>query len=252
MRNLALILLGILLAAPVARAQSAEALAAYRAGEYDRAIAATPAECAQTSAFLARTRLSQIMQKGRFPDQADLEAARADAQSALAFDPSHAEARLQLAVTLSLMTMSMSDYDIWSSGYGTRPRALAEAVIADAPDLYHAHGFLSVWHLEVIRRGGSAGAFWFKASLKEARRHYNEANTKGARDPGLHWQYARALAALDAKKHEDEILAALDLALAGDAQSTLDETLKARAARLKATLVRDGPAAAQTDARTLL
>jgi hypothetical protein len=248
MRNTALILLGILLAAPVGAAQSAGALAAYGAGDYQSAIAATRADCADTSAFLARARLASLVEKGSIPATKALAAARADAETALGFDPDHIEGRVQLAISTSLMTLHMSDYDIWSSGYGTAPRELMEALLKDAPEEYHAHGFLSVWHIEVLRRGGSAGAFWFKASLKAARQHYRDAQIKGSDDPGLHWQYARALAALDAKKHETEIRAALKQAQAGTALTQLDHTLIGRAAKLEAILDRDGPAAAEAAA----
>lgn len=245
MRNLALILLGILCSAPPAAAQSAVALAAYQSGDYDRAIVEAGPRCADTSAFRARARLSKIIAEGVTPLAAALESARADAEAALVTDPDHAEARLQLAISLSLMTREMSQREAWSSGYGTTARQLAETALADAPDLYQADGFLSVWHIEVLRRGGSAGALWLKASLKDARVHYQRAQAKGGADPGLHWQYARALAALNTKKHAAEIDAALAAALSAEPRSQLDGVMIARARTLKTTLDTQGAAAAQ-------
>ena len=36
------------------------------------------------------------------------------------------------------------------TGWGDEARDLAEAVLDDEPDNFYAHGFLSVWHVEVV------------------------------------------------------------------------------------------------------
>ena len=45
----------------------------------------------------------------------------------------------------------------------------------------------------------------------------------------IHWQYARALAALNARKYEDEIATCLDRAVSGEADDTLTRIMQARA-----------------------
>ena len=126
----------------------------------------------------------------------------------------------------------MSLGDARASGYGPKARALAEAVLADDPANHYALGFLAVWHVEVHRRGGSLGAAVMGASLKTARKSYAEAVRLAPEDAGLRWQWARALAAFDAKKYHSEIEAELEAALAIDPATELDRVMQDRAATL--------------------
>ena len=56
-------------------------------------------------------------------------------------------------------------------------------------------------------------------------------------DVGLRWQWARALAALDAKKYRGDIEAELEAALAIDPATDLDRVMQERAEVLLAELV---------------
>ena len=95
-----------------------------------------------------------------------------------------------------------------------RLKDLAEAVLKDDPNNAYAHGFLAVWNIEVVRRGGSVGSAIMGASLKQARKHYSAATRTLPQDAATHWQFARAMAALNARKYRAEIDAALAKALA--------------------------------------
>ena len=220
-------------AAMPAAADFRAASEAFRAGKYDAAFAQAGAELtADSHAFRARTLLAKAMCGENDPPRALVDQALAEAEAALALDPAHLEGRLQKAISLSLILRPMSVSEARKTGYGELFKALAEGVLQADPANHYAHGFLAVWHVEVERRGGMIGAAIMGASLKSARRHYDEAVRLAPDDIGLRWQWARALAALDAKKHFAEIEEALEAAVATAPATDLDRVMKGRAARL--------------------
>ena len=81
------------------------------------------------------------------------------------------------------------------------------------------------------------------ASLDKARTNYQAAIRLAPDDVGIHWQYARALAALDAKTHASEIAQALDRALAASASDHVEQVMQTRAAELADVLKTDKTAA---------
>ncbi len=216
--------------APFALADIAGANAAFRAGQYDLALREAAAELtADAHALRARSILAKAMCAGREPDTAVLKKALDEAEAALKLDVRHGEGRLQKAIALSLLTRPMDLMEARDSGNGPKAKALAEGVLADDPANHYALGFLAVWHVEVHRRGGSVGAAIMGASLKTARKYYAEAVRLAPEDASLRWQWARALAALDAKKYHAEIETELQAALAIDPATELDRVMQGRA-----------------------
>jgi cytochrome c-type biogenesis protein CcmH/NrfG len=139
---------------------------------------------------------------------------------------------VQKAIALSLLTRSMSLGEASRSGYGSQAKALAEAALQDDPTNHFALGFLAVWHVEVHRRGGTIGAAVMGASLRAARHDYAAAVRLAPDDAGLRWQWARSLAAYDAKKYRSEIQAELEAAIAIDPATDLDRVMQERAQAL--------------------
>lgn len=221
----------VISAALPALADVAGADAAFRAGRFEAALlevaAADPT--ADAYALKARAILARTMCAGGEPDTAQIRDALAAADAALVLDPRHGEARLQKAIALSLLTRSMNLGDARESGYGPLAKALAEGVLEDDPANHYALGFLAVWHVEVHRRGGTIGAAMLGASLKTARSQYAEAVRLAPEDAGLRWQWARALAAFDAKKYRAEIEAELQAALEIDPSTEIDRVMQGRA-----------------------
>ncbi len=216
-----------------AAADLANAHAAYAAGRYDVALREAAAQpSADADAFRARAFLARAMCAANVPDTGDIKAALAAAEAALARDGRHEEGRLQKAIALSLLTRPMSLGEARESGYGPQARKLAESVLADDPANHYALGFLAVWHVEVHRRGGTIGAAVMGASLKTARTYYEDAVRLAPEDAGLRWQWARALAAFDAKKYRAEIETELQAALEIDPATELDRVMQGRAAAL--------------------
>ncbi|WP_156945505.1 hypothetical protein [Hyphomonas johnsonii] len=232
-------------------AQSQAAEAAFAAGQYDAAYADVAADRAPDAcAFGARALLAKAMSGDGQPPGALLTAALNEADTALAVQPRHIEGRLQKAIALSLMVRPMNLKEARDSGYGTQARDLAEAVLADDPENAYAHGFLAVWHIEVVHRGGFLGAMVLGASVADAEDHYAAAVKASPGDAALHWQYARALAALNARKYRKQIAAALEAACAAPVDTQLEQVMQGRARTLLSAVdsasSRDVEALAQT------
>lgn len=223
---------------------SIELAAKFARGEYmDAAREAEAAAGADDLAFAARALLAYCMTRQEQPDAAIVERAWKDAEAALKIEPGHEEGQLQLAIALSLKSRGMDVMAAWNAGYGEKGRKLAEAVLKADPSNYYAYGFLAVWNIEVERRGGGFGAWVMGASLDKARTNYQAAIRLAPDDVGIHWQYARALAALDAKTHASEIAQALDRALAASASDHVEQVMQTRAAELADVLKTDKTAA---------
>ncbi|MBY9065476.1 hypothetical protein K1X12_01110 [Hyphomonas sp. WL0036] len=223
----------LLLAALPAHADIVTASEAFRTGEYDLAYFEAGRELtADAYALRARALLAKAVCGEQEPPRSLIEQALGEADAALKLDPRHEEGRLQKAIALSLILRPMGVGEASRTGFGELSKSLAEGVLADDPANFYAHGFLAVWHVEVERRGGMIGAAIMGASMKSARRHYGEAVHLAPEDIGLRWQWARALAALDAKKYRHEIEEALTAAVGTVPATDLDRVMQARAAAL--------------------
>jgi hypothetical protein len=220
--------------------------AKFARGEYMAAATAAEASAgADGLAFAARSLLALCMTGQAAPDASLVERAVRDAEAALKLDPDHEEGRLQLAIALSLKSRDMNAMAAWSAGYGEKGKKLAEEVLKADPRNFYAHGFLAVWNIEVERRGGGMGAWMMGASLDAGRRHYETARLLAPDDVGIHWQYARALAALDLKAYQNDVAAALARALSANAADHVEQVMQARARQLSAALTADRDRAQQ-------
>jgi tetratricopeptide (TPR) repeat protein len=202
---------------------------AFDAGRFAEAAALARAEGgADNLAIAARALLAETMVSGRV-DKAKIEEAEGLAKQALALEPDHGDARLQLAIALSMLARDMSRGEALDSGHASQARDLVQAVLEDEPDNAYAHGFMAVWNVEVVRRGGSMGSAFMGASMRKARDHYRAALVHGGVDPSFDWQYARALAAHNARKYRKEIEACLSRAAAAAPKTALSSVMQARA-----------------------
>lgn len=228
----------LIFASPVAAAEENAYLIAFTEGRYEEAAQLiTQSANPDSLAFAARSLLADAMSAVDYvPPPARIAQAETYARQALAANPNHVEARLQLAIALSLKARPLSTREAMRTGYGEQAKSLVESVLEDDPENAYAHGFLSVWHVEVRRRGGAFGASVMGASVKKGRAHYHRAIAQSPGDASIHWQYARALTALNAKKYKDEIEAALQAALSCGAETTLEHVMQGRARRLQSTL----------------
>ena len=243
-----------LILAPSALADESAQLTAFSEGRYvEAASLANARPTPDNLAFAARSLLAKAMSA---PDQHPptdlLVQAEQLARSALADDAGHVEARLQLAIALSLQARPLSTRRAMKTGYASTARDLAESVLQDDPANLYAHGFLSVWNLEVVRRGGGLGAAMMGASVKDARRHYRAAVAVDPDDVGVHWQYAKALTALNARKYRTEIETVLQAAATASTDSQLEALMQARASTLRTALSTRPPTACEDLAEQML
>lgn len=248
-----LLIAALLLAAGPAAAQSSPQLAEmYARGNYLAAASAAEAAAdADDLAFAARSLLAHCFTESTDPDPEIVDRASKNAEAALGMNPTHDEGRLQLAIALALKSRAMDPMDAWNAGYGEKGRKLATDVLKSNPDNHYAHGFLAVWNIEVRRRGGSIGAAFMGASVKEARRQYEQAVRLAPDNVGIHWSYGRALVALNAKEYSAEANKALSAAMSASADDHVEHVMQERARLLAETLKSDRKAA-QSLARKLL
>lgn len=244
----------LLLLAPSAYGQEDAQLIAFVEGRYQEAARyAQTLQTADSYVFAARCLLADAMSStNQDPPLAIVEEAERIARLALELDPDHIEGRLQLAIALSLRARPLSNRQAMRTGFGEEAKSLADSVLRDDPMNPYAHGFMAVWNIEVRRRGGSIGASIMGASLKDARAHYEAAIAAAPDEASTHWQYARALAALNTKRHDDEIEAALQAALSAEPDTHLEQIMQTRAGALMITLKEKGHREAQSLARQML
>lgn len=220
---------------PWAHAQLPEALLAYNSGQYGVALRICELDkSAGSYALAARSVLAEgIMVAGVEPSLGALKQAEGLAMRALELDAGHIEGRMQLAIALSLRTRPMSTRAARRSGLGGQSKDLAMSVLADEPGNHYANGFMAVWHMEVLRRGGRVGGLILGASVDKGRAHYEVAARAAPDDGSLHWQWARALAATNPKKYRSEIIAALAACMGAKTDSALEGAFQARAKLLQ-------------------
>ncbi|MCR9269922.1 MAG: hypothetical protein NXH72_08055 [Hyphomonadaceae bacterium] len=246
-------MVALLMPSSFALAEQEAHLIAFTEGRYEEA--ATLAETTHTAdslAFAARSILADAISNPNYePPTHLLDLAELKTRAALDLNPDHIEGRLQLAIALSLKARPLSSREAMKTG-GKEAKALADAVLADDPGNPYVHGFLAVWHLEVRRRGGSIGASVMGASVRKANEHYQAAISIAPDDASIHWQYARALAALNARKYNQEAVTVLQTALACQSDSTLESVMMERARTLLTSLEQDSRKHAQRLAAKML
>lgn len=229
------------------------ALRLYAAGRY--LAAADTAErdslSSESLAFAARSLLAACITGNDDTEIAALlDRAEHSAREALDLDSGAVDARLQLAVVYGFRGRRASLAAAVARAYAPRGRRLIEQVLALAPDSAQAHALLGAWHLEVLRRGGRAGALAYGARLSDGRAAFERALELAPDEPMIPLHYAIALIELDpshSSGRAGELLAGVAAITPRDA---LDQYARAEALSLRLTLAREEPSAAARTART--
>jgi len=146
----------------------------------------------------------------------------------------------------------MSNREAMRAGLGQKARDHAEAIIVEDPENAYANALLAIWNMEVLRRGGRIGARIMGASSRAARAHYATASNAAPDDGALHWQWARVLATMNAKKYRSEIQTALTASIAASTNDALEGVMQARARRLQALMESEDYTEAKALAASLL
>lgn len=232
--------------APASAEPPSAALRLYTTGDYLAAAAA--AETSPSPSALVFASRALVAASMTASDRAGIDAwlARAEtsASEALERDPDSVEARIQLALTLGIEARRTSVREAIRRDYAGRGRRLIRQAIARAPDNAEAHALMGGWHLEVIRRGGRAGAMLYGARFDAGIAAFERARTLAPNDGMIALHYAVAL--LQTNPDRDPDLAARLLAQTAShrPRDAFERYAVRQAARLAGVLEREGPEAA--------
>jgi hypothetical protein len=223
----------VLLASGAAHADDG-ARRAYIQGDFLQAAAT-----ADSGALAARALIAEAL-TGEDADVAGLLArAAAQARAGLGAEPSSVDARLQLALALGLQARRAPLKMALRAGYAREGRRLINEALMQAPRNAWAHALDGAWHLEVLRRGGAAGASLFGARRSVGIAAYERARALAPNDAAIATMYAVALLELDGTRSRTRAAGLLNAAGAcsGDA---LQVAMAREARMLSSLLAREG------------
>ncbi len=253
MRMGATFALVLILAGPLA-AEPPDAARLYASGQYLAAAdAADDARAsADTFAFAAHALLAACLIGGA-PEQTEdlLERAERRAREAIALDSGAVEARLQLALVYGISGRRASVAEAIARNYAPRGRRLIEQALALSPEHARAHALLGAWHLEVLRRGGSAGALAYGARFAEGVAASERALELAPDDPMIPLHYSIALLELDARVNSARAAELLALNVALAPRDAFERRGQRIGADLALILAEQGPRAAAMQAGRL-
>jgi hypothetical protein len=245
-RALILVLAVICAGGPSAASPQAQASAAYQAGEY--LVAVRLAEAAGTPAdhtLAARALIAEAVTRGdRTTMDGMLRRAVNHAETAIRADRESVEARLQLAVALGMKGRRASALQALRAGWAPRGKRLLEEAIALDPNEAWAHALLGGWHLEVVRRGGAAGAAMFGANFEAGRAAFERARQMAPQEGAIAYHYAIALLEQDAQRYGKEAGVLLNAASACGPKDAFQVHIMQESLRIQAVLSAQGPEAA--------
>lgn len=203
------------------------------------AAANATSEPADYLAERARNLLADCVEKSACDPDSIPSYAEALSREAIKLEPDNAVANVSCAIALAMQAQNMPVTQVYLSGMGAEMRDKAHKVLETEPDNPWAHGFLAVWNLETLRRGGEIGAGLLKASFDKGAAHYKAVEAEAPENLVLKWQYVRALAALDSQKYGAEIQRILGQIIAGKPTDKFEIAVWQRAEKLKTEMDQD-------------
>jgi hypothetical protein len=159
------------------------------------------------------------------------------AQAALALDPTHVDALIDLALTLGHKADLAGPITAHLNRYATDGKALLDQALALDPDNAWAHGLLGIWHLQVVRHASDGlAAELFGASRAAGLEHCARAEALGPEELALRYGCALSLLELDPERYGQRARQALEMVGRMPARDAAEELVRADAARLLAEL----------------
>lgn len=219
------------------------ALDAYAAGDF--MAAATLAESGgRDHALAARALIAEAVTA----DGADVDAliARAEqnARAGVAARAGDLEAKLQLALALGLKARRATLQQAVRHGYAREGRDLIDDALRQSPRSAWAHALDGAWHLEILRRGGGAGAALYGARREAGIAAFERARALAPYDAAIAYQYAVALLELDGARSSGKVRALLAEAGGFDPQDAFEAAITSEAQRIARVLDAEGVDAA--------
>ena len=226
------------------------ALRLYAIGEFVAAADLADAQPSASSRAFASRSLVAACAAAQSPAAIDmlLQRAEASARQALALDARSVDARLQLALVYGMESRRASLTRAFASGFATRGKRLIDEALTLDTDNAHAHALLGAWHLEVVRRGGAAGALFYGGRASVGIAEFERARVLAPSDVLISLHFAIALLGLDPVAYASRAARLLDSVAAAPSADALESLAQQTATRLQAALARS-PRAAQREAR---
>jgi hypothetical protein len=181
------------------------------------------------------TLVAAIYQRSRI-DRTLLQQAAEDARRALALDPDHVAALLQLALAIGY-TAEQDPIGAHFEGSAHEGKALLDRALALAPDNAWAHGMLGVWHLRLSKLAGPLLAqSLYVASLDRGLEQCAEAASLAPDDLAIRFGCAVSLLEAHPRRYADEAAEVLDTVVQLPAKDAAARLVQAEARRRLAAL----------------
>lgn len=159
--------------------------------------------------------------------------AAGDARNALARDPDHVDAHLQLAIALGYIGKQHGPITAHRDGYAREAKEHIDRAMGLAPDHAWTHGVLGIWHLQVVRHGGSALAEdLYAASTEKGRDHCARAKALAPGELALRYGCALSLLELDAEAFGEAAAEELKRVVRAPADDAAERLVQNEARRL--------------------
>lgn len=232
--------LGLISAAAAGELPEAEAL--YHDGAMREAASlARAAGGADGFALAAKATLVDAVYRAPADEKAALlERAAEDARQALALDPNHVDAHLELAIALGHLADLKDPVRAYLDGYAEEGKALIDQALALDPGNRWARTILGIWHLRVVERAGEAlGDRMFGASRQAGVKRCLDAMIDARWEPALKYGCAVALLELDPVTFKGAASRALAAVKDAPARDAADRLVQSEAERLLAALKSD-------------
>lgn len=197
-------------------------------------MAASLAETADTASSLAlaaRAILAHaVYVADRSKRDAEVQKGAELARKALAIDPGHVEAHLQLVVALHQQALTTTPINAYFLGYAAESLTHIKAALSVDPSNHWAHALLGGWHFEIVRLAGPVlSRILFEAELKIGRAEFTKAITLKPQSLLIQYEWARALLLNDPDSNRTEAVQLLNSALEATPADYLDKLIAIRA-----------------------
>ena len=158
-----------------------------------------------------------------------LERANQLAEQAVELDPTHAEARFQLAHAMARYAQHIGPVKALRQGFVGRSRESIEAILELDPDMPEARLSLASWHADVVAGAGRLlGRTLYGATRDAAIENYERTLELAPGEKIAYYEFGRALAAMG-RRHRDRARELLARAVELPARNHFDGLIHERA-----------------------